>query len=210
MRSAELDAFTAECRAVEGTLAGIPADAWGLRALGEWTLHELVAHLVGGAARLAEYARAPEEADTPPAHDRVSYWQFDLDAEAPAVAGRARERAAQLAPEDMPEAFSTAWRSTVGAVQRLGPGGVIPTLRGPMRTGEYLATRVLEVCVHHIDVRAALDLPPTATPEAAKISMEICEALLGSPRPRNLGRTRFLLTATGRTPSNDARFPVIR
>jgi hypothetical protein len=79
-----------------------------------------------------------------------------------------------------------------------------------MRLGDYLATRVVELVVHHLDVRAALDLPPAPTPAAGRLTMEVLEGLLGTPRPRNLGRTRFILAATGRITVDDDRFPVLR
>jgi len=65
------------------------------------------------------------------------------------------------------------------------------------------------VAVHHLDVRIALDLPPVATPAAARMTMAGLEALLGESRPRNMGRTRFLLAATGRQETEDPRFPVL-
>ncbi len=79
-----------------------------------------------------------------------------------------------------------------------------------MRLDDYTATRVLELVVHHMDLRRALDLPPAPTPAAGLLTMRLLEGLLGSPRPHNLGRTRFILTATGRIPSDDPRFPVLQ
>lgn len=205
----ELRAFAAECEAIESTLSAVAAEAWSRPGLGEWTLAELTAHLIGAAAKVAEYAGQPLPAGAAPACDRVSYWRFDLTAEAPAIAARARQRAATLDETDLPVAFSTAWRTSANTVLERGTGSLIATLRGPMLLGEYLATRVLEVCVHHMDVRAALDLPPVATPEAGRFTMAILEGLLGEHRPRNLGRARFILVATGRIPSDDPRFPVL-
>jgi len=205
----ELDAFTGECDAIDGTLAGVPADAWGRPALGEWALTELVAHLVRGASRVDAYLDEPVEGDAP-ACDRVSYWQFDLAAEAPAIAERARREAAKVDAETLPALFSDSWRASAQRAGGLPPGQLLATPRGPMRLGDYLATRVVELVVHHLDVRAALDLPPAPTPAAGRLAMEVLEGLLGTPRPRNLGRTRFILAATGRIAVDDDRFPVLR
>jgi uncharacterized protein (TIGR03083 family) len=205
----ELEAFAAECGSTDETLEAAPPEAWNGPGLGQWTLRELAAHLVGGAERLADYA-GQDPGATAPACDRVGYWRFDLAAEAPAIAERARRRAAALERTSVPAAFHEAWQRTAECAAKLGPDALLTTQRGPMRLGEYLATRVLEVTVHHMDVRAALELPPVATPEAARITMSILEGLLGEPRPRNLGRTRFIQVATGRAPSDDPRFPVLR
>lgn len=206
----ELDAFAAECQTAEATLHDIPDEAWSLPGLGEWNLAELVAHLTRGAGRLSEYADERRGHEEEPVCDRVSYWLDDLEAEAPAIAERARQAAAAVTPTEWPDRFARAWRASASAVEQLGPEAVIPTLRGPMQVVEYLATRVLEVTVHHADVRSALDLPPVGMIEAEQITQAILELLLDGPRPRNLGRHRFILAATGRTTFDDPRFPVLR
>lgn len=205
----ELTAFVAESQAIAATLEGIGTVAWSGPGLGEWTLHELAAHVVGAAARLAEHADQPVAGDAPVC-DRVGYWRMDLAAEAPAIAERARARARELPPALLPRAFGAAWRASAEVVAERPPAALTTTLRGPMRTDEYLATRVVELCVHHLDLRAALDLPPAPTAPAAQLTVDTLEALLGGPRPHDLGRTRFILTATGRMPSPDGRAPVLR
>lgn len=207
--SAELSAFAAECEALEATLAAVPGDAWGRPALGEWDVAELVAHLVRGADRLEVYAERDPGGDEP-ACDRVGYWRFDLAAQAPAIAERARARAAQTAPERLPEEFRRGWRASANRFVALDPEHLLYTPRGPMRAVEYLATRVLEMCVHHFDLRTALDVPPVPTREAATVTVGILEGLLGQPRPRGQGRTRFIREATGRLPADDPRYPLIR
>ncbi|MBA2529287.1 MAG: maleylpyruvate isomerase N-terminal domain-containing protein [Euzebyales bacterium] len=204
----ELDAFVEECTAVDATLAGVPTDAWVRPALGEWDLSQLVAHLVRGAGRVAVYLDEP--AGGPPGVDRVTYWHYDADLESPGVARRAVEEAAKVDAETLPALFAESWRSSAERARELAADHVLPTLRGAMRLDEYVATRVLEVVVHHADVRTVLDLPPVATPAAGRLVMQILEGLLGEPRPRAMGRARFIAAATGRTPSDDPRFPVLR
>jgi uncharacterized protein (TIGR03083 family) len=208
MPLAEIAAFAEECAAVDATLAGVAAEDWDRPALGEWSVAELVSHLVRVANRIDVFLQ--HQVEGPAVHDRVSYFQFDLAAEAPAIAQRAREDAATVTPAELPARFAAAWRASVTRAAALPGDHVMATFRGPMRLDEYAATRVLELVVHHMDLRAALDLPPVTTPAAGRLAMQILEGLLGSPRPRNLGRTRFILTATGRLPSDDERFPVLR
>lgn len=203
----ELDAFAEECAATDATLTAIDPAAWDLPALGSWTLAQLAAHLVRGVTRVTAYL--PEPVPDAPLVDRVEYCRFDADAEAPGVAKRAVEEAAQVDPVTLPGRFSVGWLATSAAARDHGPDQILPTFRGPMRLDEYLATRVLEVVVHHLDVRVALDLPPVATPAAARITMVILEGLLGESRPRNMGRTRFIQAATGRLKTEDPRFPVL-
>ena len=207
MTFAEIDAFAQECAATEETLAGVPDDAWDRPALGSWNLSQLAAHLVRATTRVTEYLPLPVDGE--PACDRVSYFQFDYDAAAAGVAQRSVDEAEGVDPSVWCGRFGAGWRATVVAADTHGPDQLLTTFRGPMRLDEYLATRVLEVVVHHLDVRVALDLPPIPTPAAATMTMGILEQLLGEPRPRNLGRTRFIQVATGRLPSDDPRFPVL-
>ena len=209
MSGTEPEAFVAECEALEATLNEVPEEAWQRQALGEWTLAELAAHITRGAGRLAEQAHDDPGGDRP-VRDRVSYWQVDRLADAPPIAARARDAAVGVDPSEWPARFAGAWRASADTFERIGPEALIATLRGPMRAVEYLATRVVEVVVHHYDVRAALDLPPAGTPEAERLTMDILEALLPGARPRNFGRRRFILAATGRLEVDDPRFPVLQ
>jgi uncharacterized protein (TIGR03083 family) len=204
----EIEAFAQECAATEVTLYEIPADAWQRTALGDWTLAQLTAHLLRGASRITEYLPLPVEGE--PVRDRFSYFRYDPDVQAPAVAQRAIDEAAGVAPEEFVGRFSAGWRASVAAADAHGPDQLLPTIFGVMRLDEYTATRVLEMVVHHLDVRTALDLPPASTPAAARMTMAILEQLLGEARPRNMGRTRFIQAATGRIDSDDPRFPVLR
>ena len=204
----ELAAFAEESTAIDATLASVAPEAWAGPGLGEWNLAQLVTHLIRGASRVTHYLPAPVEG--PAGYDRVEYYRFDLEAAAPAVAQRAIEESSGVDPATLPQRYSAAWHADVSAAGEAGPAHVLDTIRGPMRLDEYLATRVVELVVHHMDVRIALEQPPVATPAAARMTMDILEGLLGEPRPRNLGRTRFILAATGRTQTEDERFPVLR
>ena len=202
----ELRAFDAECDLVTQTLAGV--ETWEAPALGRWSVAELVAHMVRATTRVPAYLAEP--VDGPPVVDRVSYFRYDAAGEAPAIAQRAVDEAAAVAPSELARRFSAGHAATLQAANEAGPDHVLFTIMGPMRLDEYVATRVLEVVVHHMDLRAALDLPPASDPAAARLVMQMLEGLLGGPRPRNLGRTRFIQVATGRLPSDDPRFPVLR
>ena len=203
----EMDALRAECERIEAALRAVPGDAWERPGLGEWSVRELAAHLIRGMARIGAYLDEP--VDGPPRKDRVSYFRYDAAATAGAVAARAREEARALSPERVAESFGEAWRASAARADGLPGGHVMATIFGPMHLQEYAATRVLEAVVHHMDLRRALDLPADPDPEAADITLEILEGLLEGPRPRNLGRDRFILTATGRIASDDPRFPVM-
>lgn len=203
----ELEAFVEECAAVEQTLAAVDSQDWARPALGSWNLAELGAHLIRGVTRITAYLLEPV---TGPAEvDRITYFQFDTEAAAAGVAQRAVDEAAEVDPTTMPGRFAAGWVASAAAARDHGPDQLLTAFRGAMRLDEYVATRVLEVVVHHLDVRAALDLPPASTPAGSRLTMSILEALLGESRPRNMGRSRFILAATGRLAVDDPRFPLL-
>lgn len=211
MRFEELELFEVEAQAINDTLAGVPDDAWDRPALGEWSIAELVAHLVRVATRVDAYLAVEVDASEPTV-DRVGYFRVDLAAAAPAIAQRAQEDAAGMDPATLVRRFAEGWQASAARAGGLAPDHLLATPHGVMRLDEYLATRVLELVVHHGDLRAALDLPPAAPspPGPARMTHDLLAALLGSPRPRNLGRDRFIRAATGRVPLDDPRFPVLR
>lgn len=205
----ELEAFECEAIAVDATLSVAPTDAWGRPGLGEWTVVELVAHLVRAVTRVEAYLDG-ELVEAGPVVDRVGYWRFDLHAAAPAIASRARDEAGGVVPAELVRRFAQGWRACAARARALPKGHVLATPRGPMRLDEYLATRVVELVVHHVDLRTALDLPPSPTALAGSLTVSVLEGLLGSPRPRAMGRDRFIRAATGRLVVEDPRMPVLR
>lgn len=205
MTTPELDAFAHEAERIDAALHGIGRDAWPRAALGDWNLAQLVYHLVRQADRLDAYRTRPLSGDAP-AVDRVEYCRRAAALRTD-VSARAIDGAAATDPTALPDLFSDAWRRSMETVGE--PDTLLETVHGPMRTDEYAATRVLELVVHHIDVRRALDLPPDSDPVAARLVTDLLEDLLDGPRPRNLGRTRFILVATGRLQHDDPRFPLV-
>jgi uncharacterized protein (TIGR03083 family) len=206
MAMPEMDAFAREAGRIERTLAEVGPGDWTRHGLGEWNLGELVFHLIRQADRLAEYRDRPLSGDRA-VIDRYTYYRTGA-AMAADIANRTREGAARVEPESLPDSFAVAWRRSAESVAT--PDALIETVMGPMRADDYAATRVVELVVHHMDVRRALDLPPHADAMAARVVAAVLEGMLDGDRPRNLGRTRFILVATGRTPHDDPRFPVLR
>lgn len=206
----EHQAFVDECRAVEATLADAAEmpDAADRPGLGEWPLPRLVGHLLGVAERVGQrLSLPPAEADRAEI-DRVGFY----------VRHMACVEAGTYQPIDEPvlddprtwgEEFGRAWQKSAQVLERVDPERLVNTTYGIMAVREYVATRVLELCVHHLDVRVALDRSPEATPTAGQLTQDLLERLLSGDRPRNLGRTRFIRAATGRGGYDDERFPVL-
>jgi uncharacterized protein (TIGR03083 family) len=204
----ELDAFRRECRAAESTLESIPETAWAEPGLGEWTLHELVAHLVGVAGRLDAFVQQAGVADDPPDIDRYHYFRSSAR---PSLEARvvARDVAHGVDPATWPERLRAACDASVRRFIQIGADAIVVTPWGLMIAQEYLATRVLEVMVHHRDVCVAAGCDPAYTESAASITKDLLEGMLEGPPPP-LDVDSFIAAATGRVPSDDKRFPLLR
>src|SRR5918997_457308 len=126
----ELVVFAEECAAADQTLALVVAEQWDWAGLGEWTIAELVAHMVRGVTRIAELDLDPKET---PAFDRVSYFEYDARQVSPEVAERARRDARKVAAASLPALFASGWRSSMERAGTLSPEHAVTTIRGPMR-----------------------------------------------------------------------------
>jgi len=209
MNGPELDGYVAECTSADATLAGVEPQDWHRPALGSWSVAELCAHLVRQVSRISAYADRPVDG-TQPAVDRTTYYRYDVATVAPDVAARAVADAAAGDPRQLPAAFAEAWRADAALAGSLPADRLLGSIFGPIRLDEYLATRVLEVVVHHLDLRTALELPAAVSAQGGQLVTDLLAAMLDGPRPRALGRVRFLQVATGRIASDDPRFPLLR
>jgi uncharacterized protein (TIGR03083 family) len=193
-----------------GTLLETTSDADWQRPtrLPGWSVMVLVAHIAGGVRRIPQYAATP--VDSPPERDRLSYWRYDAS-----IDGGVTTRALDAARGQTPDSMRATLREALAAAQdvtvRLPATIVIPSIMGPIALVEYLPTRVLEACIHGLDLRNALGAPSTPTPAALASTVSTLEGLLAGPRPPDLPNdVAFVEAATGRRPHADPRFPILR
>lgn len=176
--------------------------------LPEWTFQQLVAHLVRGVDRIRAYLAAP----IPPGAEVswLDYWVSAREiADPDGVARRAREFAAQINDRPVRDVWRETWRRSVDEAGACEPERVLKPPFGPMRLDHYLTSRVVEVTVHGLDLREALDLEEVATPLGIAVTSTVLDGLLGGERPADLEGVPYLLAATGRVPHDDARMPVL-
>ena len=135
----------------------VPSGAWDRPGLGEWSIRELVAHVVGvidgvvadtghTAPMAAEGAAAyyVQAMSSPRIHEEVSE--------------RAREGAAVLGDNPVEAARAIVAR-TLDAVDALDDAAPVTTTVGPVRLVDYLSTRVLEIVIHTMDISLAAGVP---------------------------------------------------
>src|SRR5207248_5402488 len=118
-----------------------------------------------------------------PQRGRVRYLRYDAAGMAADVTARAREAAEDATTASLLTALREAVPAARSAIVGLAPATVIPSALGPIALVEYLPTRLLEACVHGLDLRAAIGAPPTPTPGAPSSTVAPPAALPAAPRP---------------------------
>ncbi len=166
---------------------------WDQPALGEWTVRELVAHTNRAYKTVVTYLTG-DTVDPTPITTAAEYFRTVLAEETPHVhiAARAKREATEV--DDWiseTDALSKACEKLVSDT----PGDATCHLMvGEMALDQYLATRVLELVVHGLDLARVLGIDVNPPPVATKVVMRVLVDLADEP-----SQTSLLLFLTGRT-----------
>lgn len=183
-------AIRAQTDALAGWLAGLgPADWTAPSVLPGWSVADLVAHLVGVQRTLADTLRAAP----PPAGTRPLPLTDYLARVATAGEQIAdRDRAGRRTGGELREQFAAAAADAGTALDALAatpaadpPSRVLAAPRGPLRAGDVLAGRLLELVTHADDAgRSAPDRsPPAIDPAALRVVLRVLADLLVAAAP---------------------------
>lgn len=153
-------------------VGSIDDERWHDHALGEWTVRELVAHGDRAYRTVLEYVEG-EAKDPTEIYSAASYFRTVLAEQTPHVHISARaKREADLEPD-----WVAATDQLGDAAERLvaARSGDTPvhTFVGEMLLDQYLATRVVELVVHGLDLGDALGLATPAPPLAARVAITV-------------------------------------
>jgi uncharacterized protein (TIGR03083 family) len=200
-----LEAFEGEGRALLAVVRVLTADALARPTnCPPWTLAELCVH-VAGSIRVGTFisaengAVARESADyyRRPERSTVEYRDHNV---------RLAQRQARQVQERMTvsECLASALRDTSVAMAEDDLDRVVEIDRvGPMRLGGWLATRVVALAAHGLDVAITLEVQPWTTPSALAVMRPIFLSLLGRAAPVDWSDQRLLEVATGRAQLTD-------
>jgi uncharacterized protein (TIGR03083 family) len=201
MASGILDDLVSECRSLSEQLGRCTeTDFEGATRLPAWTVKELVGHLwrVLDRLRWGLSRRPPAFADS----DAVSYWRrLDPARSGPTTAKHAKEVASRFETGAALVAdLERTWRESVQLAAVASPGQVVGTWGPTLRLDDLLATRVLEVAVHGLDLADALGRRPWITSAGADVTRSILIGLLGSEPPvvQGMGDVALIEIGTGR------------
>ena len=140
------------------TIDRVQAHQWELPGLGVWTVRELTAHTLRGFTTIEHYLAAEPAVDRVIV-DAVDYYRIVLGDPSihAAVAERGRAAGAQLT-DPVGEAEATAQR-VLALVASTTDDEVVNNFAGQIAFIEYLATRVVELALHTLDIQQACGLP---------------------------------------------------
>jgi uncharacterized protein (TIGR03083 family) len=168
-------------------------DTWGLEALGEWTVRDLVGHTSRALLTVESYLGQPPQPVrvTSPA----GYLELALASvgDPRAVAQRGREAGAALGDDLAARVRSHVDRVTA-VVSRADPEAVAVTPVGAMYLRDYLPTRTFELTVHTCDLATALGEPVEPPSVSARASLD----LMADLAVRSGQAPTVLLATTGR------------
>lgn len=177
------------------TLRAITPEYWDRRgALGDWTTRELAAHTLRAFITIEGYLVAAPATDRVLA-DAAEYYATVLSDPTvhQGVASRARQAGRQLI-DPVGEAEATIER-VLAQVAATADDDPVNTFAGQITLVEYLATRVVELGVHTLDLQRATGQHPQLHPDTAAVVLSVLTQLT-SPVP-------VILALSGRAPLPD-------
>jgi uncharacterized protein (TIGR03083 family) len=148
------DAFEQAAASFLDTVRAVPDDAWGRPALGAWNVRELTAHALRAFTTIETYLGAAPTIDRPLA-DAIEYYTTVLAD--PGVHAQVLDRGRQAGREltDPTGMSETIAARVLAQVAGTADDEVVHTFAGQITLSEYLATRVVELAVHTLDLQRA-------------------------------------------------------
>lgn len=173
---------------------GIPSDGWQKPGLGEWTIRELVAHVLGA---FNGPVASEEGKGSIAAESAAAYYVKAMSSPRSheGVAERARVSAASLG-DDLAAAARASVARSLEAVEALDDTTPVETTVGAVRLEDYLPTRILEIVIHAMDVADAAGVTFEPGHDGLKVSL----ALLGEIAVENGDGAALALGLSGRRP----------
>ena len=149
----------------------VPEDAWDRPALGVWSVRDLVGHAWRALWTVREYLDRSVHGE--PVAGPAGYFRLALERTTDdAIARRGREAGARLGPAPA-EAVEEMARQALTRVARHRGRALVATPVGPMRLDDYLATRVVELTLHTLDLARALGREPHPPREAMRATLHV-------------------------------------
>ena len=175
-------AIQTQAKAIGDYLAHLEEPAWKRStALPGWSVPELVVHLAQTLALIADVVARPT--DEPPM--AVADYFLALPGAAEEIRERVVGAVAGRPPDELVVDYREQCDRAESALAHLPDALVVPAPRGPLRIGDFLATRAVELVVHGDDLAGVQsDRPgPALTRDASAAAVRLLAGVLATRAP---------------------------
>jgi len=209
--------------ALQDTLAGLGPEDWQRPTLLQppdsqqplWTVLQLAAHFDVFMGLTLGLVAEPTSAQ--PVVDRASFYLSVSDRAkvAPVIYQYIVDHAHGHTPATIRDKVKETFSQALEAIKATPPDTIGPGFFGPMRLEEFVATRLVEVRVHGLDLTDALGAPPLPMPQTTMMAAEVLDEVLAwravPGRPADLAGDdlAFVRAAAGRGEHPDPRLPIV-
>ena len=188
------DAFRFASHWWRSMVGAVDSDYWNQPALGEWSVRELVAHTDRAYRTVIDYLTG-ETVDPTPIATAAEYFRIVLAEQTPHVhiAARAKREAAER--DDWVTATDELALHCEKLIADTPADATCHLMVGEMALDQYLATRVVELVVHGLDLADAIGLDVNPPPASADVTVRVLSDLAG-----DCAATASIRALTGRRP----------
>jgi uncharacterized protein (TIGR03083 family) len=199
----EIDALAAEGANLSDFLRGISAEDWKRPTrCPAFDVRDLVVHMAHMVKRMGEKC-GEQFVDVEAEKDRLTWWDYDIEEDQEETARWVAEAGAAYPDGPILGEWESDLNGCVSAVVSCLEQGDPMVRPGDafIRLSDYVATRVLEVTIHTMDVRDAFGLDPDPSAQGMAVTHGILSGLLGAdPRTLGFSDADFAVASTGRRP----------
>ncbi|MEO6628794.1 MAG: maleylpyruvate isomerase N-terminal domain-containing protein [Aquihabitans sp.] len=173
------DAFRYASHWWRSMVGAIEPEQWERPGLGEWTVRELVAHTDRAYKTVVEYLES-ESKDPTEIYTAAAYFRTVLAEETPHVHIAARAKRESVERSDWVLATDELAQQAEDLIANTPGDATVYLMVGEMQLDQYLATRVVELVIHGLDLSTAIGLPVTPPPSAMGVAQQVLTDLAGA------------------------------
>ena len=169
--------FKEAARFFVDTVARVPDDRWDAPGLGSWSVREVAAHTAHTFEAISGYDSPSRTAERIELSNVTEFYLTVLDPGRSAARDRrAQERARQLS-DDPSSAIREKADGALAVLDAIPDDHPSQAIGGGVRFIDWLATRVVELTVHSLDIARALDIDADAPAAALTVTLNVLSEL---------------------------------
>ena len=194
------EGFQEAARFLVDTVARVPADRWDAPALGVWSVRELTAHASGAFDSIQAHDQPHRIAERVEIEGAAGFYLAVIGPQKQDsnIAARAKETVAQFVGDPAGTLAAMA-DGALAVLDGIPDDKPTRSLAGGMRFVDWLATRVVELTVHGVDIADAAGIEVAPPPQAMRVTLGVLSDIAIAKG----SATELALAVTGRRPLRD-------